>query len=293
MLKYKFLNAGGVRTGYLDQGRGHPVVLIHGAAFGVDSVGSWYEQFPALSRGHRVVAFDQIGFGETDPFPGGRYLNRLQRVDHAIAFLEALNAGPATLVGHSEGAATAARIAILRPDLVASLVLLTSGGTAPIFGDARDRAWEQASAARYEYPDDPPAEDEFIARKKSNLRRYGKDAEGYWRAAYRRAIATNQYPSFRDMPESETDYRQYTRLQEEYIHPFLRDLKARTLLIWSKNDATVPVGRGVLLADMIPGADFYVLAEAGHTLMIDRAAAVNALLDAWCNAVSGARPSAS
>src|SRR5579872_5169696 len=125
----RFVDAGGTRTYCIDRGSGPAVVLLHGAGFGVEALATWCRQIDALAAEHRVIAFDQIGFGQTGLPSDGRYRNRLERVDHALAVLGVLGLEKVVLVGHSEGAFMAARIAILRPGLVERLVLMTSGGT--------------------------------------------------------------------------------------------------------------------------------------------------------------------
>lgn len=79
----------------------------------------WAPLIPALSAGHRVVAPDLRGFGET-PLPGEGYAD----ADDVIHLLDALGIDRATLVGASLGGRVALELASGHPERVRSLALL-------------------------------------------------------------------------------------------------------------------------------------------------------------------------
>src|SRR5258708_6354081 len=54
----------GRRIAYYDVGSGSTVVLLHG--FGSQAMSDWGRVIRPLSQAHRVIALDQIGFGESD-----------------------------------------------------------------------------------------------------------------------------------------------------------------------------------------------------------------------------------
>src|ERR1700685_4315134 len=53
----------GIKTNYLEAGKGDPVVLIHGSGPGVTSYANWRLVLPSLAENFRVVAPDMVGFG--------------------------------------------------------------------------------------------------------------------------------------------------------------------------------------------------------------------------------------
>ncbi len=284
MAQSRFVDVEGVHTHYLEAGSGMPLVLLHGAAFGIDATFTWQCQVDELGKRFRVIAVDQIGFGKTDMPKDGRYLDRLERATHVMAFMRKLGVSKAILAGHSEGAFTATYIALEAPELASKLILLTSGGTSPAFGDARDKVWMDASDALYDYRSTVPTEQEFLDGLKKLLKRWDAGIEAQAKASYKDAAPRGQFEMLAKAPATEKDYHLYTQLQAKHIHPRLKQLACPTLLLWSKNDPTVPPGRGLLLLDMIRQADFHVLANTAHCLMIDRPDAVNSIIAQWAKA---------
>lgn len=99
-----------------DEGSGAAVVLLHA---GVADRGMWAGVVPVLSAGHRVVAPDLRGFGET-PLPGEAYAD----ADDVIHLLDVLGIDRATFVGASFGGRVALEVASRHPERVRSLALL-------------------------------------------------------------------------------------------------------------------------------------------------------------------------
>ncbi|WP_410659581.1 alpha/beta fold hydrolase [Amycolatopsis sp. lyj-112] len=111
-----------VLTWYDETGDGdlEPIVLLHGGF--VDSR-MFDPAFPHLDSHFHVFTVDRRGHGRT-PDVDGPLSYELMAAD-MIAFLEKVVGKPTALVGHSDGANVAMLIAILRPDLVSKLVLIS------------------------------------------------------------------------------------------------------------------------------------------------------------------------
>jgi pimeloyl-ACP methyl ester carboxylesterase len=102
------------------------VVLLHG--FGAVA-SCWREVITAIEGSTRVLAFDLPGHGGSLDYPNaGSGKVAAQAV---IAELDYRSLGKVHLVGHSMGGAIACSVALARPDLVASLTLLSPGGFGP------------------------------------------------------------------------------------------------------------------------------------------------------------------
>jgi pimeloyl-ACP methyl ester carboxylesterase len=100
-------------------GRGQPIVFIHGW------LGSWRYWVPImedLATDHRTYALDLWGFGDSDK---GRDLYDIDGyVELVLDFMDALGIWRAPLVGHTLGAAIAARLAASHPDRVSRVLAI-------------------------------------------------------------------------------------------------------------------------------------------------------------------------
>ncbi|WP_433288435.1 alpha/beta fold hydrolase [Pseudonocardia sp. CA-142604] len=77
----------------------------------------------AYAAHFRVFAPDRRGYGRTPDVPGP-FTYEVTAAD-TVAFLEPVVGGSAHLVGYSDGATPALHVALRRPDLVRSLVLMS------------------------------------------------------------------------------------------------------------------------------------------------------------------------
>ena len=104
---------------------GAPVVLVHG--FGTCSF-LWRQVAPALAiTQHTAYAVDLLGYGESDrPFDADFGL--AAQTDYLERAMTALRVARAAIVGVDIGAAIALRLAALRPERVARLVLVNPVG---------------------------------------------------------------------------------------------------------------------------------------------------------------------
>ncbi|MBD8150439.1 alpha/beta hydrolase [Pseudomonas fluorescens] len=105
---------------YIDQGSG-PVVLL-GSSYLWDS-GMWTPQIEALSQQYRVIVPELWGHGESGMLPANtRSLDDLAR--QHLALLDQLDTPQINLVGLSVGGMWGARLALLAPERINSLVLM-------------------------------------------------------------------------------------------------------------------------------------------------------------------------
>ncbi|WP_419538713.1 alpha/beta fold hydrolase, partial [Mycobacterium colombiense] len=64
-MQRKSLSVDGLATSYLEAGDGDPVVLLHGGEFGAGAELGWEHNIATLAGRYRVLAPDQLGFGES------------------------------------------------------------------------------------------------------------------------------------------------------------------------------------------------------------------------------------
>ncbi|MEM1153691.1 MAG: alpha/beta fold hydrolase, partial [Pseudomonadota bacterium] len=124
-----YLDAGGIKTHYIEAGTGTPTILIHGGGAGADGWGNWRKCLPLFAEHVRAMAIDLVGFGgSSKPDPKEFVYSQDARDQQLADFVEALDAGPVNLVGNSTGGLTAIGAALLKPDLVNKVVLMGSAG---------------------------------------------------------------------------------------------------------------------------------------------------------------------
>jgi pimeloyl-ACP methyl ester carboxylesterase len=119
------IDANGVSLNVLDEGDGHPVLLLHGFP---DSSHLWRNQIPALvEAGFRAVAPDQRGFGESDRPDAVDAYALPNMLGDVVAVLDTLDVERVSVVGHDWGAAVAWGTAAFLPDRVDRLVAISVG----------------------------------------------------------------------------------------------------------------------------------------------------------------------
>ena len=114
----------GTPVRWLEQGEGQPVVLVHGLP---TSPALWRHVMPLLPD-LRVLAFELTGYGESIPAGEGRDLSVAAQADRLTAWLDSLDVGPVTLVGHDLGGGVVHIAAVRRPDLCAGLMITDGVG---------------------------------------------------------------------------------------------------------------------------------------------------------------------
>jgi pimeloyl-ACP methyl ester carboxylesterase len=117
----RFVEANGLRFGYLEAGSGPLVLLIHGFP---DTAYAWDSTRAALAAaGFRAVAPFTRGYAPTDVPQEEAYDSDTLGRD-VIALVRALGGAPAVVVGHDWGASAAYSAAALAPEAVRLLVTI-------------------------------------------------------------------------------------------------------------------------------------------------------------------------
>lgn len=110
-LRHHFIRTDdGGRLHVVERGEGPPILLVHGVAL---SAAAWVHQLRELSEGHRVIALDVRGHGQSLAGGDGYDIDRLAA--DVLAVLQALEVRHGVLVGHSMGGMIALRLACRHP----------------------------------------------------------------------------------------------------------------------------------------------------------------------------------
>ena len=128
---------------------GAPLLLLHGGLSATEDFDSY--MLPAVEKTHHVYGYDRNGHGRTarqEP-----YLHFDYQRDEAIAYIEQVIQGPTHIVGYSDGGIIALLVAIKRPDLVKSMVLIganyhwNNGGL--VFDENVEITWNEEEKAEW------------------------------------------------------------------------------------------------------------------------------------------------
>jgi len=111
----KFFDSSGVRIRYVDEGRGEPVILIHGFASSLDANWGRTKVIETLAKDFRVVALDVRGHGQSGkPHEVGSY--GLAVVEDVTRLMDHLGIAKAHIVGYSMGGAITGKFVTLHPE---------------------------------------------------------------------------------------------------------------------------------------------------------------------------------
>ena len=230
------------------------VLLLHA---GIADSRMWAPQIEALSAaGHRVLAPDLPGFGETRLEPG-----TIDYVARAAAQLDA----PAAVVGCSFGGRIALELALARPELVDRLGLVGAG-----LG-----GWDWSAAAKAGFAE----EEEALERG---------DLSGAAAAQARMWLANDAADDVRALTEAMTlrSYELQLPVEDEVtgIWPEppaaerLAEVSSPTLVVVGSDDVEDIVIMAEKLAVEIPGARLERIVGAGHLPSLERPDELNRLL---------------
>ncbi len=254
----RYLGFGGMRLHYVDEGRGAPVLLLHGEP-------TWsflYRRIipHVVAAGARAVAPDYLGFGRSDKWTEESRYTYAMHVATIEQVVDTLDLRGVTLVVHDWGGPIGLRVATRRPDRVARLVVLNTGlfaGDEPLSEGLV--AW-RAYAART--PDLPAGQ--LVRRAAADRSRVTDDIVRAYDApfpdlaskagarAFPALIPTGpEDPGAREMAETRAALARWA---------------PPAIILWSDQDRVFPVEAGRRFAAMIPGSAFRVIAGAGHFL---------------------------
>ena len=110
-----FFDSNGVKIRYIDEGKGEPVVLIHGFTANIEFQWTFPGIIKSLVKDYRVIAFDNRGHGRSGkPHEVEKY--GLEMTADVVRLLDHLKIKRAHIVGYSMGAMITCKLLTTNPD---------------------------------------------------------------------------------------------------------------------------------------------------------------------------------
>ncbi len=243
---------------YEAQGARRTVVLLHG---GLLDCRMWDDQFDVLAERFHVVRYDARGHGRSSRIAGD-----FSRYKDLHALLTALGIRKATLVGLSAGGRAAIDFAIVHPDMVDALVVVSPGISGWAFNDPVLQE-HQAELGKAAAAGDWDAATEWFLRS--------------WTDGPKRK-PTDVDPGVRErvraMARANIGTNGPGRVEEVNAVPRLGELRVPTLAVLGDLDMADIHDIVDLIAAKVPGARRIVIPGVAHMVNMEKPAEFNRLL---------------
>jgi 4,5:9,10-diseco-3-hydroxy-5,9,17-trioxoandrosta-1(10),2-diene-4-oate hydrolase len=265
----RFAQSGGLRIHYNEAGSGEPLVCLHGGGPGASGWSNYSRNVDAFARRFRTLLVDLPGFGESDKPPiEGEILAFF--ADAVIGALDTIGVERASFVGNSLGGATSLMIAMRHPARVRRLVLMGPGGGLPIL-----TPWPTEGIKHLLSFYDPPGPS--LERLKAFI-----DVMVYDSSQLTDALLKERFEAA-TRPDTVAGY-PLKRSALGRMAPLWKDLAKvphRTLVVWGRDDRTVPLDAGLILLNQLPDSRLHVFSKCGHWAQWERAEEFNRLVETF------------
>ena len=252
----KFIEINEMQVHFRDEGKGFPIVLVHGTASSLHTWDAWTNE---LKKTNRVIRMDLPAFGITGPNKNADYsIESYTTFLHS--FVEKLNLEKFHLAGNSLGGNVAWNYAAEHPAKVEKLILVDASGLPTnkeppaIFKMAKTPVLRSlflyvtpkmliTKNIKEVYADDDKVTDELVTR-------YHKMA---LRAGNRQAF----------IDRAKTDFKLDAKINTDR----LKSIQTPTLLIWGAKDLWIPLDNGKRMNRILVNSKLEVLENSGHVPM--------------------------
>jgi len=223
----------------------------------------WTPQLPALTQDYRVLVYDQLGTNRSPAnLPAGYSIESM--AVELLELLDTLGIRRCHFIGHALGGLVGLQIALLRPQLLQSLVPINAWSSPnphsarcfavrlKLLHDSGPAAYVQAQSL-FLYPAD-------------------------WIAANSERLARDDAHALAHFPPTMNLVRRIEALLAFDIEAELPRITTPTLLIANRDDMLVPWQRSQHLANVLPNAQLALLNYGGHASSVSDSEPFNQIL---------------
>lgn len=271
----RYYDAGGIRTRVLEAGSGGPpLVLMHGLSGHAESF--IRNVVPLSQAGYHVYAVDAIGHGFSDK-PAALTYHSPVFEQHLLDVLDAIGADRAHLVGQSLGAWTSWRVALTHPQRILSLTSATGAGI--LLSDEASKRQSEEIHRKVGSVTARALEEPTRERVRARLEWLMASPE-----RVPEELVETRFRIF-NLPDSREVMGKLSAEQtseENRANLLTEDDLARTevpvLLLWTDKNPTVPSTVAERAAQLVPGARFELIEDAGHWPQFEQPAEFHRIL---------------
>lgn len=263
----KTARAGDLTLRYHEAGSGEAVIMLHGGGPGAGGWSNFARNIGPFSANYRTILPDCPGFGKSDTIVSSEARDLINA--RAVRdLMDTLGIDKAHLVGNSMGGASSIRFALEYPDRLDKLVLMGAGGGGQslfipqpmegiklLFRVYRDPTLENLKQMLSVFVyDQSQMTEELTQTRFETMMATQEHLENFVKSAANPASVLTDFTG---------------RLHE---------IKAKTLILWGRDDRFVPLDHGLKFLWGIPDARLHVFSRCGHWCQWEHADDFNRLV---------------
>ncbi len=247
----------GLDINYEKSGEGPPLLLLHGWGCSIRTM----DLFISRYRTSRTVwALDFPGFGGSS-YPDGAW----EVSDYSLMteeFIRTLIGESVDVICHSFGGRVMIKLAAGHPELVKRIVFIDAAGV-------RKKRTLGYYIKVYSYK---------LSKAALKNKTLGKILD-FLKIDYRKRVSSAGSEDYRALPDNMKGT--FIKVVNEDLTPWLRDIKAPSLLIYGENDSDTPVSMAKIMEKKIPDAGLVIIENAGHFSFADAPGRVLGITDVF------------
>jgi pimeloyl-ACP methyl ester carboxylesterase len=260
----KYVTVDGLRLRYIEEGSGHPALLMHGASLGSSADVFRRNLGPLAKAGLRAIAYDFPGYGLSEV---GSDLSLAYQTASTPKFIDALGLKKPALIAHSRSGGMAVQLVLKEPERYSHLVVLGTGTLLPpLPDDVEGRYAQVAQRVDRQMAVAEPTPDETKKLMQADL--YHTDMVTPEELALRHSRSIGK--AFKIFTERANSGGEGGGGQPAVpLWQRMLDLKIPLLLIFGRNDRAHAGDRAELLKKMHPGLNLHIVDNCKHMVPWD------------------------
>ncbi|MEI6043920.1 MAG: alpha/beta fold hydrolase [Chloroflexota bacterium] len=253
----------GIEMFWMEEGRGTPLVLLHGFPL---SCAMWGPQLVHFSRNYRVIAPDLRGFGKTSLQPD--QISTMELIaDDIVALLDHLKLERAVIVGLSMGGYIALALYRKYPERVQALVLCDTKAEADN---------EEARAGRYNLIEEVREKGNSVVAEAMLPRLFAPNTYRHQQETVAQVAGLIERNNPAGIIAASAGL-----AERPDSSGLLPEIKVPALVIVGKDDAVTPPEGARQMAQQIPDWQFSIIPNAGHLSNLENSNFFNQALESF------------